>query len=75
MHGTRRGTAYHDGPVIWVKDASQNAPLAARFLNPETAQQARRELHDEQDGLRSNASQPKELLSMEEARNRRPKLF
>ena len=75
VHTALKIAPQYDGPVIWVKDASQNAPLAARFLNPETAQQARRELHDEQDGLRSNASQPRELLSMEEARNRRPKLF
>lgn len=65
----------YEAPVIWVKDASQNAPLASRFLNPETAQEAQQELLVEQAGLREGASKPSEMLSIEEARQRKPNLF
>ncbi|MCQ2223493.1 MAG: methionine synthase [Bacteroidaceae bacterium] len=65
----------YDAPVIWVKDASQNAPLAGRFLNPETAQEAQQELLAEQAGLREGSSKPSEMLSIEEARQRKPNLF
>ena len=65
----------YEAPVIWVKDASQNAPLAGRFLNPETAQEAQQELLAEQAGLREGASKPSEMLSIEEARQRKPNLF
>ncbi len=75
VHTALKIAPSYDAPVIWVKDASQNAPLASRFLNPETAGQATRELAQEQAALRSDASRPVEMLSIEEARQRKPKLF
>lgn len=65
---------YH-GAVIWVKDASQNAPLAARFLNPSQVAEARRELADAQDRLRRQASHADAPIPLEEARKRKPHLF
>lgn len=75
VHTALKMAPQYDGPVIWVKDASQNAPLAVRFTNPDTAAQAAEELRIEQESLCSQVSQPKELLSLDEARKRKPKLF
>ncbi len=65
---------YH-GAVIWVRDASQNAPIAARFLNPALAGSARQELAESQTRLRKNASDGDATIPLEEARRRKPKLF
>ena len=65
---------YH-GAVIWVKDASQNAPLAARFLNPTQVKKARQELDATQDQLRRDANHDDSLVPLDEARTRKPKLF
>ena len=75
IHTALKIAPSYDAPVIWVKDASQNAPLASRFLNPDTASQAVAELAEEQAALRNDASQPADMLSIEEARQRKPKLF
>ena len=37
LHTALKIAPAYDGPVIWVKDASQNALVAARFLNPDGA--------------------------------------
>ncbi len=62
-------------PVIWVKDASQNAAIAQRFTSPDTASMAFSELRQEQQTLREQHEAPKDLLSLDEARNKRPNFF
>lgn len=75
VHTALKIAPQYEGPVIWVKDASQNVPLAARFTHPDTARQAQEELRDEQEALRRGVTQGQELLTLEEARQRKPKLF
>lgn len=76
LHTALKIAPVYDGPVIWVKDASQNAPQAARFINSETKAEACAALHREQEELRDHAGQPAEtLLSLDEARKRKPNLF
>lgn len=66
----------YQGPVLWVKDASQNAPLASRFLNPETASVAERELKTEQAQMRGDSERSSgSIVSLEEARGRKLNLF
>ena len=66
----------YDGPVVWVKDASQNSLVAQRLTNPATSDEAFRELAEEQQILREGyAQQPVELLSLDEARKRKPRLY
>ena len=73
----------YDGPVIWMKDASQNALTAARFLNPDTEGEAFRELREEQERLReeqerlreSAGTRRVETVSIEEARQKKLNLF
>ncbi len=74
LHTALRIAPQYDGSVIWVKDASQNAPLAAKFINPVTREDAKDSLQKEQQDLCKNES-PAEILSFEEAKKRKPDLF
>ncbi|MDE7377872.1 MAG: methionine synthase [Paraprevotella sp.] len=76
LHTALKIAPAYGGPVAWVKDASQNAPLAARLTRPESAEAAFAALRREQSETvaRSGVSD-EELLSIEEARQRRLNLF
>ena len=77
LHTALKIAPVYAGPVIHVRDASQNAPLAAPFLDPATAEQATRTLSAEQAALREEANrEPSDApASFEEARARKPKFF
>ena len=75
MHTALKIAPAYSGPVIWVKDASQNALLANRFLNEESKAQAVKELEEQQRQLCQEASIPQETLPLEEARKRKLELF
>ncbi len=78
LHTALKIAPVYHGPVLHVCDASQNAPLAAPFLNPETAAEATAALASQQEALRSQAATPNAqgpTLSFEEAQARKPKLF
>ena len=78
LHTALKIAPVYDGPVIHVCDASQNAPLAAPFLNPATAEEAAKTLSEEQASLRRQASQdtPSSApLPFDEARSNKPKFF
>lgn len=74
LHTALKIAPQYDGSVIWVKDASQNAPLAAKFINPVTREEAQDNLQKEQKELCEQDS-PTDILSFEEARKRKPNLF
>ena len=62
------------GPVVWLKDASQNALVAARLLND--GEQMEHELTEKYQKLRDDYQQSQdELLSLEEARKYKLNLF
>lgn len=76
LHTALRIAPAYDGPVIWVKDASQNAGVASRFLNPETHDAACTELRTEQEALRAQVSDRRQqLVSFEEAQQNKLNLF
>ncbi len=76
LHTALKIAPMYDGPVIWMRDASQNAPTAARFLNPATGGDAFRELREEQERLRESAvARRVEPVPIEEARRNRLNLF
>jgi 5-methyltetrahydrofolate--homocysteine methyltransferase len=68
--------AYH-APVVHLKDASQNAVVAARLLNPAQKTELTAELNADYQALRDkHAAQAKPaMLSLEEARSQRLNLF
>jgi 5-methyltetrahydrofolate--homocysteine methyltransferase len=66
----------YGGPVLWMKDASQNALVAARLMNSEQEKQIEKELDAKYEQLRdSYQQQQQELLSLEEARKNKPNLW
>ena len=76
LHTALKIAPVYGGPVIWMKDASQNALTAARFLNPETREEAVAGLEAEQQDLRERAAgQRTETVSLDEARRNRLDLF
>ena len=76
LHTALKIAPVYEGPVIWVKDASQNVPEASHFLNEKTRESALAELRREQDSLRQSfEGKQSDVLSMEDARKRKPKLF
>jgi 5-methyltetrahydrofolate--homocysteine methyltransferase len=67
----------YKGPVVYVKDASQNSSVAAALLNEETRDLFIAQLQSEQESLRQEFMQREQapLLSLEEARKRKPNFF
>lgn len=75
LHTSIRIAPEYGGPVIWVRDASQNVPIAMRFLHPDEKDKAFEELKSEQQKLAESHQSQSEILSIEEARKRKPNLF
>ena len=75
LHTALKIAPVYDGPVIWMKDASQRAD-GCPFLNPDTEGEAFRELREEQERLRESAGTRRvETVSIEEARQKKLNLF
>ncbi|WP_321330785.1 methionine synthase [uncultured Bacteroides sp.] len=67
--------AYH-APVVYLKDASQNAGVASKLLNPLTRDAFAREIADEYELLRKKGKPvQKEVVSLEEAQKNKLNLF
>jgi len=76
LHTALKIAPVYAGPVIHLKDASQNALVAARLLNPELKDEFVQALLEEQEELRQqNGVKQVELVSLEEATEKRLKLF
>ena len=75
IHTALKIAPCYDGPVMWIKDASQNVPMANVFINPETFPSAFDELKKEQSALRDKMSTQQPILDIDEARKRKPEIF
>ena len=74
LHVALKIAPVYAGPVVWMKDASQNALVAARLMND--GLQIEQELTEKYHHLREEYRQEQEkLLSLEEARKNKLKLF
>ena len=66
----------YDGPVIWVKDASLNAGICARFLNETECPKFEAELKERYEQLRKNYHEEQaKIASLSEARKNKLELF
>lgn len=74
LHTALKIAPNYSGPVIWVKDASQNASIAQQFIGPDS-DSAFKELRLQQTDLCKAAETPQDLLSLDEARSRKLNLF
>ena len=74
LHVALKIAPVYGGPVVWMKDASQNALVAARLMNEEQA--VEQELNEKYEQLRHDYQQEQvKLVSLEEARAKKPKMF
>ena len=76
LHTALKIAPVYDGLVIHLKDASQNALVAARLMNPLQKQELVQALRQEQEALRqANGAKQVKLVSLEEATEKRLNLF
>ena len=77
MHTALKIAPAYDGPVVYVKDASQNSGVAAALLNDDTRDTFITQLCEEQEALRQEfaAKEQTPLLSLDEARKKKPNFF
>ena len=76
MHVALKIAPIYDGPVVWVKDAAQNPQVASRLATAEAAEAYQEELKSLYADMRKEYSQKQEqILSLSEARKRKPNLF
>jgi 5-methyltetrahydrofolate--homocysteine methyltransferase len=76
LHTALKIAPVYRGPVIHLKDASQNALVAARLLNPDLKEDYVQALRQEQTELRQkNEEKQVKLVSLEEAQKNKLKLF
>ena len=73
LHVALKIAPVYGGPVVWMKDASQNALVAAKLMNEETA--VEHELDEKYEHLRQAYQQEQQLLTLEEARRKKPNLW
>ena len=74
LHVALKIAPVYKGPVVWLKDASQNAIVAARLMSEE--QQVEQELSEKYEQMREEYQQEQDnLLSIEEARKQKLNLF
>ncbi len=76
LHVALKIAPEYDGPVIWVKDASLNAGICARFLNETECPKFVAELNERYERLRQQYhEQQARIASLTEARKNKLELF
>ena len=75
MHAALKIAPAYDGPVIWTKDAAQVPLAAARILKKEAREQEKRRLDERYAQLRAQYAEKQQLLSLDEARNKKLDLW
>ena len=76
LHVALKIAPVYGGPVVWMKDASQNALVAARLMNRQEEQQIEKELDAKYEQMREDYQQEQQqLVSLEEARKNKPNLW
>lgn len=76
LHVALKIAPEYDGPVIWVKDASLNAGICARFLNEVEGPKFEVELKERYEKLRQDYHEEQaKIASLSEARKNKLELF
>ena len=77
MHTALKIAPAYNGPVVYVKDASQNSSIAATLLSEESREAFIANLNEEQEILRQQFAEKAQapLLTIEEARSRKHNFF
>jgi len=76
LHVALKIAPVYGGPVVWMKDASQNAIIAAKLMNEAEEKEMEKELDAKYEHMRASYQQEQQqLISLEEARKNKPKLW
>lgn len=76
MHVALKIAPVYSGPVVWMKDAGQNARIAARLVNAREEKAYEAELNDKYAALRrSYAAEQERIVSLSEARKNKLELW
>ncbi|MCI6118697.1 MAG: methionine synthase [Prevotella sp.] len=76
MHVALKIAPVYSGPVVWMKDASQNPIVSSQLLNDKDKELLEANLNNKYSQLRSEYSESqKPLASIEDARNNKLRLF
>jgi len=65
----------YKGPVVYVKDASVNTHVVAQLMSQKNHLAYEAEIAEEYQALRDKQTKKADLLSLEEAKKRKPNLF
>ena len=76
LHVALKIAPVYGGPVVWMKDASQNALVAARLMNSQEEPLVEQELNRKYEQMRQDYRQEQQqLLTLDEARKQKPNLW
>ncbi|MHB9055668.1 MAG: methionine synthase [Paludibacteraceae bacterium] len=75
LHTAVKIAPNYSQPVVYVKDASLNTAVVAKLMNPNAKAQYVEEIRQEYDELRQRQAPKPSLLSLDEAKKRKPNLF
>ena len=76
LHVALKIAPVYGGPVVWMKDASQNARSAAMLLDTQSRKSLEQQLNDDYERLRDGYQNTQEqILSIEEARKHKLNIF
>ena len=76
LHTALKIAPVYHAPVVHLKDASQNATVAARLMNPKAKEELKEKLSSEYQQLREkNAAQAPKTVPLEEAQKNKLNLF
>jgi 5-methyltetrahydrofolate--homocysteine methyltransferase len=75
LHTAVKINPNYSGPVVYVKDASVNTSVVANLMNEKTKDVYISAIEDEYQILRDKQVSKTELLSLDDAKSRKPKLF
>ena len=76
LHTALKIAPVYHGPVLWMKDASQNVIASAKLLNPDTRAELADELDKKYAELRAEKAEGESgMVSLDEARKRKPDFF
>lgn len=76
LHTALKIAPVYHAPVIHLKDASQNATVAAKLMNPKTKEELEEELNEKYQELRAkNQERQVKTVSLEEAQKNKLNLF
>lgn len=76
LHVALKIAPVYNGPVVWMKDASQNALVAAKLLNEEERKALSNKLEEKYADLRKDYEQEQQkIIPLEEARKNKLDLF